>query len=74
MAIKSLGDLEKHAFYILFIAFVLILFWFSLWGLLDEIVDEIKRRSGCKKHGVYLGMLLVVLGIIAFFPRALERF
>jgi hypothetical protein len=72
----SLGrtiDLEKHAFFILFIAIVLMIFWHAVWELLSELTDYIHEKYGIKRVYVYLISLLGVMLLIGIFPQILEK-
>ena len=73
MALRTLGDIEKHAFFILFISFIIILFWHAVWELLTELTDSIHQRYGIKKWKIYSIYLLIILLIIGVYPRMLEK-
>jgi succinate dehydrogenase hydrophobic anchor subunit len=74
MVRTTLGKLESHAFFLLFIAFILTVFWYSMWGILDDMADYMKKKLGLTKHTIYIGMLGFVLIVVAIFPKMLERF
>ena len=65
--------LEEHAFFILFIAFVLMVFWHAVWELLGELTDHLNKTYGIKKRDVYLISLLLVMLLIGIFPQILEK-
>lgn len=71
---KSLGQLEQHAFYILFIAAILVLFWYSIWNIMDELKETAKDRWGVTAHQFSCLVLASVVGLIALFPETLEKF
>ena len=67
---KSLGQLEEHTFFILFTAFILILFWHAVWGILDKI--ETVCFNITKIQFNILSVLFVIL-IIGLFPIILQK-
>ena len=69
----SFVALEKHAFFLLFLGFVLILFWIAVWGLVEEWLEEFRMRNGWTKKEVYSALLLSVIAIFAMYPRLLQR-
>ena len=73
MALRSLGAIENHAFFILFISFIIILFWHAVWELLTELTDSIHKQYGIKKWKIYGIYLLIILLIIGVYPRMLEK-
>ena len=36
--------LEEHAFFILFIALVRLVWWYAVWGLLDEFTSYLQKH------------------------------
>ena len=69
----SLGRMEEHAFFILFVAFILIVFWHAIWELLTEFTDTIHKRHGIQKWKIYILSLIGVLLIIGVFPQILKK-
>lgn len=65
--------LEEHAFFILFIAFVLMASWYAVWGLLDEFTSYLHKRYGIRKRDIYLVFLLIVVLLIGIFPQILKK-
>ena len=70
---RSLGRLEEHAFFVLFVAFVLIVFWHAVWELLTELTDHLNKHHGIPKWKIYTGSLILVILIIGVFPEILEK-
>lgn len=66
--------LEEHALFIVFVSVLLVLMWFSMWGLLDEFVDWAEERYQQPKARIYGGILLGVVLLILLFPESLQRF
>jgi hypothetical protein len=71
--VRSLSNIEEHAFFILFLGFVLILFWHAVWELLTELTDLIHRRHGIPKWKMYVGSLIFVILVIGLYPQILEK-
>jgi len=65
--------LEKHAFFIIFIALILMVFWHAVWELLTELTDALHEQYGIKKRTVYIVSLLIVILLIGVFPQILEK-
>ena len=70
---KSLGQLEEHAFFILFTAFILILFWHAVWGILDKIETVCEARFNITKIQFNILSVLIVILIIGLFPIILQK-
>ena len=66
-------QLEEHAFFVIFIAVVLMVFWHAVWELLGEFTDYLNKVYGIKKRDVYLISLLLVILLIGIFPQILEK-
>jgi succinate dehydrogenase hydrophobic anchor subunit len=73
MSLKILGRLEEHAFFILFMAFILIMLWHGIWGLADSFEQYLHERYGFKKIHFNLTTVLGVVLIIGLFPQILEK-
>ena len=65
--------LEEHAFFIVFVALVLIIFWYAVWELLQELTDHIHQHHRVEKWKIYTGSLLLVFLLIVLFPQILEK-
>jgi succinate dehydrogenase hydrophobic anchor subunit len=65
--------MEEHAFFILFIAFIVVLFWHAVWELSNLFVDYLHEKHGVKKKYVYVVYLMIVILIIGLFPQVLEK-
>jgi hypothetical protein len=65
--------MEEHAFFILFIAFVLMACWYAVWGLLDEFTTYLHKRYGIQKRNIYAVFLLVIVLLIGIFPQILKK-
>jgi hypothetical protein len=65
--------MEEHAFFILFIALVLIVWWYAVWGLLDEFTSYLHKKYGIQKRNIYAIFLLLVVLLIGIFPQILKK-
>ena len=65
--------LEEHAFFVLFIAFTLVVFWHSCWELLSEMAEYLNKKYHISKVKIYLISLLMVLLLIGIFPQILQK-
>ena len=70
---RSLGELENHAFFVLFVGFVLIVFWHAIWELLTELTDTIHKKHNVPKWKIYMGSLILVLLFIGVYPQILDK-
>jgi hypothetical protein len=73
MAGESLGRIEEHAFFIVFVAFILIIFWHGVWELLTEFTLYIHLRYGIPKWKIYVFSIMFVLLIIGICPQVLDK-
>lgn len=73
ISLGRITKLEEHAFFVLFIGILLIMFWHAVWELLNEITDYLHTKRGLKKWKVYMISLLFVLLMIGIFPQILQK-
>ena len=73
MVVKSLGQLEEHAYFILFMGFILVLFWHGIWGLADNLEQYLKNNHGVRKEYFNAATIILVILIIGLFPKILDR-
>ena len=73
MARKSLGQLEEHAYYILFMAFILIIFWHAVWGVTDTIQEYVEKHYNIKPIYFHIGTTGIVVLIIGLHPEILDK-
>jgi succinate dehydrogenase hydrophobic anchor subunit len=73
MVVKSLGQLEEHAYFVLFMAFILVLFWHGVWGLADNLEHYLKDQYGMRKEYFNAATIMLVVLIIGLFPKILEK-
>ena len=69
----SLGRLEEHAFFIIFVAVLLIIFWHAVWELLTELTNHIHAQHGIPKWKIYSVSLLGFILIVGIFPQILKK-
>jgi hypothetical protein len=65
--------LEEHAFFIVFMALILMIFWHAVWELLTEATEYLSVKYGVKKRTIYLLSVLGVLLLIGIFPQILKK-
>jgi hypothetical protein len=73
MGTKSLGQLEKHAFFILFMSTILVLFWHGLWGIADMLGEHLEKRHNIRKLHFHIITIFLVILIIGLFPKILDK-
>ena len=73
MVLKSLGRLEEHALFVLFMAFILIMLWHGIWGLADNLENYLERTYGFKKVFFNSLTILIVVLIIGMYPEILDK-
>ena len=73
MVVKSLGQLEEHAYFVLFGGLILVLFWHGVWGLTDNLEHYLKDRYGMRKEYFNVATIMLVVLIIGVFPKILEK-
>jgi hypothetical protein len=73
MLTKSLGQLEEHAAFIIFMATIAILYTHAVWGLADKFEEHIGTNHNIRKIHFHLFTLIAVVLIIGLFPRILQR-
>ena len=73
MAQKSLGIVGHYETEIIIGGMLIVAFWASVWGLIEEGVDMLKERYGFSKVNIYIGIFLAVLLSIYMFPCLLEK-
>jgi len=74
MVVKSLGQLEAHAFFVLFTAFILVLFWHATWGVADMVEHYFVDELHVKKFMFNVATLMFVVILIGLFPQMLLKF
>lgn len=74
MVSKSLGQLEEHAFFVMFMAFTIVLFWHGVWGLVDNVESYVVKTLGVKKEVFNAATIMTVVFIVGIFPQILSKF
>ena len=73
MVVKSLGQLEEPAYFVLFMAFILVLFWHGAWGIIDHLEHYLQTYYGLRKEYFNAATIMLVVLIIGLFPQILEK-
>ncbi len=63
------GSLDGHH-----VITILLLFWISVWGIVDETIEFLKDEYGIPKIYVFVGLFLVAMYFISLSPEILRRF
>ena len=64
--------MERHAFYIILLSIIGILWYMSLWGIFEEFVDFIHKKYKIHRRYLYMGVVSVILVTILIHPQILE--
>lgn len=59
---------------ILFIAFLLVLWWIGVWGLVETLLHQFIKGSASKALFVYSSLIATVLAVVYIKPQLLEHF
>ncbi len=59
---------------ILVLAFVLVLFWVGAWGLVEEILQIVRKAVGVSPLQLYIAIVIGVALLVHAHPRLLEGF
>jgi hypothetical protein len=73
MVTKSLGQLEEHAYFIIFMGAILVLFWHGVWGITDMLADHLETRHNIRKLHFHIVTVFLVIAVIGFFPKILDK-
>ena len=73
MVTKSLGQLEEHAYFIIFMSTILVLFWHGVWGIADMLGDHVEKNHNIRKLHFHIATIFIVILIIGLFPKILDK-
>lgn len=73
MGAKSLSELKEHALYLIFMGVILVLFWYSIWGIADEFQEYFHKKYNLSKLYFYTIIILVIVLTIGLHPQFLEK-
>jgi TRAP-type C4-dicarboxylate transport system permease small subunit len=59
--------------HVLRIVFIIILLWFAVWGLADELFHWIEQKYKLPRWKLYLFVLLIMLTIVLVDPHTFDR-
>lgn len=59
--------------FVIVVGFFIILYWYALWGLLDEMTDTLRDEFAFKKIHIYGGLLVGVVVFILIYPPFLQH-
>jgi hypothetical protein len=72
MSLKLFMNMERHAFYIVILSVVSILWYLSLWGIFEECVEYINKKYKFSKRSIYISVISVILIFIVINPEILN--
>jgi hypothetical protein len=72
MGLKLFMNLEKRAFYAIFLSIVGIMWYASFWGIMDELVEHINQKHEISKRVIYISIISVILIGILINPGILD--
>jgi hypothetical protein len=52
-------------------ALIVIFWWIAIWGLTDELIEDMTKQQRIK---MYLGIIAAIAAILYFFPHILDWF
>lgn len=73
MGTKSLGQLEEHAYFIVFMGAILVFFWHGVWGITDMLADHLETRHNIRKLHFHIATVFLVIMTIGLFPKILQK-
>ncbi len=59
--------------FVIVVGFFIILYWYALWGILDEMTAGLHEEYGFKKLHIYGALLVSVLLFILMYPPFLQH-
>jgi hypothetical protein len=59
--------------FVIVVGFFIILYWYALWGILDEMTEVLNEEYGYKKLHVYGALLVSVIAFILIYPPFLQH-
>jgi len=72
MRLKLFMNLERHAFYIVMLSIVGILWYMCLWGIFDESIEYIHKKYKYSKRLIYSVIIACILVTILVHPEVLD--
>ena len=69
-----LRTIEEHPVGTVLVSILFIIWWYGVWGLMDETAKTIHERHHVSYHTIYMVCFLGVLLFIPLFPTLLEKF
>ena len=71
---KFLQTIETHPIGTILLSTLFILWWYGVWGLMDEAAKAIHTKYDIPYHTIYLVCFFGVILCIPLFPTLLEKF
>ena len=73
VGIKQFGIMSVKDLHVVQILVIIILFWYGIWSLTDEIIDYIEKTYRIKRWKLYSSIILLMLIIIIIDPYTFEK-
>jgi len=73
MGAKSLSEVKEHALYLICMGVILVLFWYSVWGIADEFQEYFYKNYNVSKLYFHTIIILLILLTIGLHPQFLEK-
>ncbi len=70
---KGFFNFNSNTFYLLFLSFIGIVWWVSIWGITDEMVETIEDSYGLSKLTQYTFLAASILLFVKLYPKLLTR-
>ena len=64
--------MERHAFYIVLLSIVGILWYVSIWGIFEGMIEFVEKKYKIHKRYQYIFVIAVILIIILIHPEILD--
>ena len=64
--------MERHAFYIVLLSIVGILWYVSIWGIFEGLIEFIETKYKVHKRYQYIFVIAAILIIILIHPEILD--
>lgn len=72
MNLKVFLNMEKHAFYILILSVLGIMWWIGISGIIYDAIDDIHHKYRIHKHILHASIIAFVLLVIWIHPQLLK--
>jgi hypothetical protein len=71
MNLKLFMNLERHAFYIVILSLIGILWYVAIWGLFEDSVEYLHTKYKISRRSIYISVVSAILLFILIHPQIL---